>query len=321
MIPASGSVRRVALCIQYDGTNYCGWQRQRNARAKPSVQGVLEAALRSLDPSIGSCVAAGRTDAGVHAAGQVVHFDTAGPVPDQRWARALNGRLPPSIRVNATQGVPQGWHACFSAVSRRYRYTVYNGRAPNLFLSAWSWHRYQVWIDDCVMATALNGLLGEHDFRAFQRSGSRRAHARTTIQEVDLQRHGDLLTVEIQASGFLYGMVRLLMAQLVSVGEGRLSPEAFDRRWREGIATRFAKLLLPGSLPAARRLSQPSVQRTSVLRWSTPVSAGGERPSAPCNPENHPQRFQRAAAAVPSRVMKRMTRSLLTIPDPLSPAH
>lgn len=234
MIPASGSVRRVALCIQYDGTNYCGWQRQRNARAKPSVQGVLEAALRSLDPSIGSCLAAGRTDAGVHAAGQVVHFDTAGPVPDQRWARALNGRLPPTIRVNAAQGVPQGWHACFSALSRRYRYTVYNGRAPNLFLSAWSWHRYQVWIDDGAMATALNGLLGEHDFRAFQRSGSRRAHARTTIQEVDVQRHGDLLTVEIQASGFLYGMVRLLMAQLVSVGEGRLSPEAFDRRWREG---------------------------------------------------------------------------------------
>jgi len=119
-------------------------------------------------------------------------------------------------------------------LSRRYRYTIYNGRTPNLFLASWSWHRYQVLLDDDAMAIALNGLLGEHDFRAFQRAGSRRAHARTTIQELELQRQGDLLSVEIQASGFLYGMVRLLMAQLVSVGEGRLTLEAFERRWREG---------------------------------------------------------------------------------------
>lgn len=202
--------------------------------ARPSVQGVLETALRSLDASISSCTGAGRTDAGVHAAGQVAHFDTTGPIPVHRWPKALNGRLPASIRIAAAQGVPHDWHACFSALSRRYRYTIYNGRMPNLFLSGWSWHRYQVSIDHGVMATALNGLLGEHDFRAFQRSGSRRAHARTTIQEVDLQRQGDLVTVEIQASGFLYGMVRLLMAQLVSVGEGRLSLEAFDRRWQHG---------------------------------------------------------------------------------------
>ena len=229
-----GPSRRIALCVQYDGSGYCGWQRQRNTDAGPSVQGVLEAALRPLDPSISACLAAGRTDAGVHAAGQVVHFDTSGPVPVHCWPKALNGRLPASIRVSAAQGVHSSWHACFSALSRRYRYTIYNGRTPNLFLASWSWHRYQVLLDDDAMAIALNGLLGEHDFRAFQRAGSRRAHARTTIQELELQRQGDLLSVEIQASGFLYGMVRLLMAQLVSVGEGRLTLEAFERRWREG---------------------------------------------------------------------------------------
>lgn len=220
--------------MQYDGSPYCGWQRQSHQKGKPSVQGVLEQALHSLDPSITGCIAAGRTDAGVHAAGQVVHFDSTGPVPAQRWPKALNGRLPQSIRICAASEVPDTWHACFSALHRRYRYTIYNGRTPNLFLAPWSWHRYQVLMNDRAMASALQGLLGEHDFRAFQRSGSRRAHARTTIQDVELRRQGDLLTLEIQASGFLYGMVRLLVGQLVCLGEGTLALEAFERRWQEG---------------------------------------------------------------------------------------
>ncbi len=220
--------------MQYEGAPYCGWQRQSHPKGKPSVQLVLEQALHSLDPTINGCAAAGRTDAGVHAAGQVIHFDSSGPIPAHRWPKALNGRLPASIRISAAGAVPGTWHACFSALHRRYRYTIYNGRTPNLFLAPWSWHRYQVLLNEEAMASALNGLLGEHDFRAFQRSGSRRAHARTTVQEVELHRQGDLLTLEIQASGFLYGMVRLLVGQLVCVGEGSLAPEMFKRRWQEG---------------------------------------------------------------------------------------
>jgi tRNA pseudouridine38-40 synthase len=169
----------------------------------------------------------------VHAAAQVVHFDAAGPIPASRWPQALNGRLPPTIRVRAAAAVSPDWHACFSAQYRRYRYTIYNGRAPNLFLAPWSWHRYNVRLDEGRMAAALRELRGEHDFGAFQRAGSRRAHAVTTVQEVGLERHGDLLVVEVQASGFLYGMVRLLMGQLVALGEGRLEPQEFHRRWRE----------------------------------------------------------------------------------------
>ncbi len=179
-------------------------------------------------------MAAGRTDSGVHAAAQVVHFDAAGPIPVGRWARALNGRLPPTIRVRAAAEVPGDWHACFSATYRRYRYTIHNGRTPNLFLAPWSWHRYQWRLDEQAMARCLEALLGEHDFSAFQRAGSRRAHARTTLQDVEIVRQGDLLVTEVQASGFLYGMVRLLMGQLVAVGEGRLESEAFLRRWRSG---------------------------------------------------------------------------------------
>ena len=170
----------------------------------------------------------------MHAAGQVVHFDTDGPIPAARWPKALNGRLPPTIRVRAAAEVSAGWHACFSASYRRYRYILYNGRTPNLFLAPWTWHRYQEPLDEAAMHLALTTLLGEHDFRAFQRAGSRRAHARTTIQEVLVDRQGDLINVELQASGFLYGMVRLVMGQLVAVAEGRLSPAAFEQRWRQG---------------------------------------------------------------------------------------
>ena len=232
--PSSAStrsaVRRIALSLQYEGSSFCGWQRQSNGH---SVQAELERAIQQLEPlPTLQTFAAGRTDTGVHAAGQVVHFDCSERIPARKWAPALNGRLPASIRVRESVARPADWHACYSATYRRYRYTIYNGRRPNLFLSPWSWHRYQLRLDHERMQQALESMLGLHDFTAFMRAGSRRAHARTTIQEVAVHREGDLLRVEIQASGFLYGMVRLLMAQLVAVGERRLSPADFEQRWR-----------------------------------------------------------------------------------------
>ncbi|MEC8214216.1 MAG: tRNA pseudouridine(38-40) synthase TruA [Cyanobacteriota bacterium] len=224
-------LRRIALSLQYDGADFCGWQRQRNGR---SVQAVLEDAIQQLDPHRPiQSFAAGRTDAGVHAAGQVVHFDCSGPIPAEKWAPALNGRLPGSIRVRESVARPDDWHACYDAIYRRYRYVIHNGRRPNLFLSPWTWHRYHHRLDEQRMRRALGGLLGLHDFSAFMRAGSRRAHARTTVQEIQLDRRGDLVVVEIQASGFLYGMVRLLMAQLVAVGEHRQTVAQFEERWQQ----------------------------------------------------------------------------------------
>ncbi len=213
------------------------------------MQQTLERALAELDPArMSACFAAGRTDAGVHAAGQVAHFDTTAPIPAQRWPKALNGRLPATIRVRAAAAVAPDWHACFSALYRRYRYTIYNGRTPNLFLAPWSWHRHRVRLDERAMDEVLQELKGEHDFTAFQRAGSRRADAITTLQEVNLERQGDLVVVELQASGFLYGMVRLLMGQLVAVGEGRLAPETFRRRWRSGARNEVKEAAPPQGL-------------------------------------------------------------------------
>jgi tRNA pseudouridine38-40 synthase len=229
-VPSPPGLLRIGLCLQYDGGAFHGWQRQPR---QTSVQETLERAIAALDPHRPvRAVAAGRTDTGVHAAGQVVHFDCAGPIPAQRWARALNGRLPGSVRVRAAAAMPPPWHARFSASYRRYRYTIYNGRTPNLFLAPWSWHRWQVRLEEERMAAALEPLLGHHDFSAFQRSGSLRPHARTTLQAAEVRREGDLVVVELQASGFLYGMVRLVMGQLVAVGEGKLTAEAFAERWR-----------------------------------------------------------------------------------------
>ena len=224
--------RRLALLLQYEGTAYHGWQRQRHG---PTIQAMVEAAVARLQPGFqGVVMAAGRTDAGVHAAGQVVHVDVTSPIPDHRWPKALNGCLPPDIRILAARAVSSQWHACFSACWRRYRYVLYNNPLPNLFLRTTSWHRTRTRLNEQRMATALRPLLGDHDFRAFQRSGSSRPHARTTVQAVDVQRRGDVVTVDVQCSGFLYGMMRLLVGQLVAVGEGRLPVTLFEQRWRLG---------------------------------------------------------------------------------------
>ncbi len=223
-------LRRIALCLQYEGNHFCGWQRQREGQ---SVQGVLENTIQQLDPYKPiRVIAAGRTDSGVHAAGQVVHFDCCGPIPPKRWMSALNGRLPKSIRVRDAIEKPLSWHACYSAIYRRYRYLIYNGCRPNLFLSNWSWHRYAYRLDEKLMRVALKGLLGYHDFSAFQRSGSNRANAYTTIQAIELERYGDLISIEIQATGFLYGMIRLLVGQLVALGEHRIGFDVFENRWQ-----------------------------------------------------------------------------------------
>ena len=222
-------IRRIGLTLQYDGAEFCGWQRQ---KIGVSVQGSLENAIAELDPFRPiKTIAAGRTDAGVHAAAQVVHFDCSGYIPSEKWSLALNGRLPKTIRIRQSVARPMDWHACHSAVYRRYRYTIYNGLTPNLFLAPWSWHRYRFRLDEKLMYLALKGLIGFHDFAAFQLAGSKRAHSWTTIQDVKLERTGDLIIIEIQASGFLYGMVRLLVGQLVAIGEHKLSLEAFQRRW------------------------------------------------------------------------------------------
>ncbi len=239
-------INRVALVIQYDGSSFKGWQNQKNFI---TVQGTIEKKISELD-SIRpvKVIAAGRTDSGVHASGQVVHFDCSDTIPINKWASALNGRLPATIKVLEAVNVQSDWHACYSAKYRRYRYSIFNGSYPNLFLQNISWHKYRVRLDVNLMRDALNDLLGFHDFAAFQKAGSNRANSLTNVQEVSICRAGDMVTAEIQASGFLYGMVRLLMGQLVAVGEKRLTLEEFKYRWRNCLRSEVKESAPPHGL-------------------------------------------------------------------------
>ena len=221
-------MKRVALLVQYDGTEFSGWQRQKNAT---TVQEILEKALLKISNHVVKTFAAGRTDAGVHAAGQVVHFDIDCVIPGNRYSNVLNTLLPSTIRILESVEVNDSWHACYSAIYRHYRYVINNSKFPNLFINNWSWHRYQKVLDEVLMSDATKKMKGEHDFFAFQKSGSNRKTSITNIKNVDIKRVEDLIFVDIKATGFLYGMVRLIVGQLVLVGEKKISPDSLTDIW------------------------------------------------------------------------------------------
>ena len=223
------TLHRVALLIQYIGTHYHGWQRQPNDR---SVQEEIETVIHDVLGYPTTLHGAGRTDTGVHAAAQVAHFDAPDYIPAYRWADILSHRLPDDIVIRQSEKVSVTWHARFSAIWRRYRYTIYTEARPNLFVRPFSWHYYHAKLDEKVMQKSLEPLLGKHHLAAFQRSGSSRAHSWVDVQELSCRRHGAFLHIEVQASGFLYGMMRLLIGLLVEVGRGYRTPNSFTEVWQ-----------------------------------------------------------------------------------------
>lgn len=220
---------RVAMVVQYKGTAFHGWQRQRTER---TVQSEIENAIASIINTQATVHGAGRTDTGVHAAAQVAHFVAPKVIPANRWASILNDRMKEDIVIRASAAVADDWHAQFSAEWRRYRYTFYTGRYPNLFVAPYVWHYYYQPLDATLMDSALRPLLGYHNLAAFHRAGSDRAHSWVEVQAVKCDRQGPFVQIELQAKGFLYGMVRLVVGLMVQVGQGQLSPVEFTNLWR-----------------------------------------------------------------------------------------
>jgi len=183
-------LKRVALLVQYDGSHFSGWQRQKNAT---TVQEILEKAILKISNYTVNTFAAGRTDAGVHASGQVVHFDIDCVIPGNSYSDVLNSLLPSTIRILESVEVEDSWHSCYSAIYRHYRYVINNSKFSNLFINNWSWHRYQKVLDEVLMVNALDGLEVEHDFFAFQKSGSNRMNSITKIKNIDITRVEDLV--------------------------------------------------------------------------------------------------------------------------------
>jgi tRNA pseudouridine38-40 synthase len=224
------ATQRVALIIQYLGTDFHGWQRQPHLR---TVQEEIEHVLQSVLGHPVTLHGAGRTDAGVHAAAQVAHFDAPARIPAHRWMDILNHRLPRDIVIRASAMVNKQWHARFSALWRRYRYTIYTDPRPNLFVRPFAWHYYYDSLNESLIQQALEPLLGYHDLSAFHRSGSNRPHSWVDVQAAECLRQGCFIQIELQASGFLYGMMRLLVGMLVEVGRGWRSPASFTQVWME----------------------------------------------------------------------------------------
>lgn len=227
---SASDYQRIALVIQYLGTHFHGWQRQPHHRTvQEEIETVLHSVLKQRIVLHGS----GRTDTGVHAAAQVAHFDAPGFIPDYRWVDILNHHLPSDIVIRGSAAVPLDWHARFSAIWRRYRYTIYTGKRPNLFVRQFSWHLYHNPLDEHRMQQALTPLLGRQHLAAFHRAGSSRPHSWVDVHHATCVRRGNFLELEIQASGFLYGMIRLLVGLLVDVGQGTRSPASFTEIWQE----------------------------------------------------------------------------------------
>jgi tRNA pseudouridine38-40 synthase len=265
--------KRVAMAIQYVGTHICGWQRQPNGR---SVQGDIEDAIEQIIGSKVTLHGAGRTDSGVHAAAQFAHFDDPSRVPASRWANLLNGRLPSDIVIRASTEVAADWHARFSATYRRYRYSIYTAAQPNLFLRPFCWHYYHQPLDALAMQAAIAPLVGRHHLAAFHRAGSSRPHSWVDVHQVQCDRFDDSIQIEIQAKGFLYGMVRLLVGTLVHVGSGKISPAEFTRIWQQESRTEIKYAAPPTGLCLlrvgyAQELFPRAVWYDAQPHWSLPA--------------------------------------------------
>ncbi len=213
-------MRTLKLTLSYDGTAYAGWQVQPR---QTTLQGTFEAALAKITGETIRVTASGRTDAGVHALGQVVSFDTQSVMSADVFIRALNAELPHDMVVLDAADAPLGFHAIRDAVRKRYRYVLHDGPIPDVFRRQYAWH-YRQRLDAAAMQRAAQSLLGTHDFRSFETGWPQRTSSVRTVFDLTVCRAEqvtrDLIAIEIEADGFLYNMVRSIVGTLVEVGRG-----------------------------------------------------------------------------------------------------
>ena len=216
--------KRIVLTIEYDGTNYSGWQAQDNAR---SIQGEIEKAIAEVFHQNIRVFGAGRTDAGVHALGQCAHFDIDTDISGERFSYILNQKLDDDIRIRRSFETDESFHARKSAKGKHYRYVIYNARICNAIGRQYSWHvPYD--IDISAMQEASGHFIGEHDFSAFRTVGSNIVGTVRTIYSLEVDKEGDYITIDVKGNGFLYNMVRIIAGTLIYVGEGKISPQDID---------------------------------------------------------------------------------------------
>ena len=239
---------RLALGVEYDGGSFSGWQRLAKpgeTSAEPTLQGALEQALAFVADGPVATVCAGRTDAGVHASCQVVHFDSDAPREPRGWVLGATSRLPPSMCVRWCVPVAMDFSARFSAVARRYRYRILNRSVrPALQRQYLAWERRP--LDASTMHRAAQSLLGEHDFSAFRTVHCQAPHARRELQAIEVRRDGETVEIDVQANAFLHHMVRNIVGSLLEVGAGEREPD-----WIASVLAARDRTLAGATAPAS----------------------------------------------------------------------
>ena len=249
---------RIALGVEYDGSPFFGWQSQPD---RHTVQDALQAALSQIAGHPIPVVAAGRTDTGVHALEQVVHFDTDAERPLSAWVRGVNALLPDSIVVRWAHAVPDEFHARFSAQGRSYRYLLIN-RPMRSAIHAGKVGWFHVPLDVAAMQDAARYLLGEHDFSAFRAAECQAKSPIKQLSQLDISREGEMLIFDLSANAFLHHMVRNIVGCLVYVGKGKYSPAWMD----DVLKSRERRIAAPTFAPDGLYLRRISYDK----KWELP---------------------------------------------------
>jgi tRNA pseudouridine38-40 synthase len=252
---------RIALGVEYDGSRFCGWQTQPEGCA---VQDALERALCEIAGTSVATTCAGRTDAGVHALAQVVHFDTDAQRPASAWVRGVNTLLPPPCAVTWAHKVTEDFHARYSAVSRSYRYILLNDPVrPAAAHARVGWLHLPLDLEKMRVAAQL--LIGEHDFSAFRSAECQARSPVRTVKRFDLVRRGSYVLFDVQANAFLHHMVRNIVGCLVYVGKGKFPPEWLGELLAGRDRTRAAPTFSAAGLYLARVEYEP--------HWGLPAAS------------------------------------------------
>ena len=237
-------MKRILLTISYDGTNYSGWQKQKNA---VTVQGEFDKACSTLFKTDVESIGASRKDAGVHALGQRAVIDVDTSIPAEKIPLALNPLLPDDIVVTHAEEVGADFNPRFKALKKTYEYSIYNAPFRNPIYRNYSEYvRYELDLDS--MRTACEAFVGEHDFRAFCASGNSSKTTVRTIYSLDVEKDGDFIKIRVTGNGFLYNMVRIIAGTLIYVGEGRIAPDDLPEIIASGDRRKAGKTVGPSGL-------------------------------------------------------------------------
>ncbi|MCV2528414.1 MAG: tRNA pseudouridine(38-40) synthase TruA [Candidatus Lightella neohaematopini] len=210
---------KLAFGVEYDGTKYYGWQKQKNL---PSIQEEIEKAIFSITNEKIDIFCAGRTDAGVHAIGQVIHFTTNTNLPDRAWIMGMNTNLPNDISIKWIKRVPDSFHARYSAYARRYQYIIYNNKIRSSLYCNKVNHIYYL-LNEYSMKKAASYLIGKHNFISIKQSDCQSKSSWRKIYNLSINRYGHYLIIDIKANSFLYHMVRNIVGILLDIGSGKKS--------------------------------------------------------------------------------------------------